>query len=352
MKKWLLKTLSQYWRTMTVLILIQVAAGLLVSLQPRYYQRIVSLAIGDTESTLLAEGLPLVGLLAAIYLAGTALRGLTGYVGCTLSSDLLRHLQTGFFNKTSQLPLRFLQSEAAGEFFTRFNNDIGQVQRFVADIVPSAVRECITALAATAILFYFCPPLLTSLALVIVVITSLLVIHLNRIMAGYAKAQRRGWSQINRWFDETIQGMDTLKTFATEKQRGEYFHKVTQAFRDLSVRAGSVAAVFSPGIDLVSKLGGLLLVFIAYYMISKGNIEVEPFLLFFFYAALLQASISSLVGSMSNIQPHLVAIQHISSFFCEPTEEDDGGGASPPKRMTEAGRPYRSTDRFPSRSAI
>ena len=328
MMKWIVMTILRYRHMITVMLIIQAGCAMLISLQPLYFQRIVSLAIRDIKSTLLAEGLSIVALLAGIYLAGTLLQGLGGYIACIFSSNLLKQLQIDFFEKISQLPLHFFQRKSAGEFFTKFNNDIGQTQSFISNFFPSALREFITAVAVTAILFYSCPITLTCMALSIVVVTSLLVVQLNRIMARYAKAQRAGWSEMNRVFDETIQGIDTLKMFATERQRNERFQKHATAFRDLSVRAGSVAAVFSPGINLISKFGGLLLIFVAYYMISQCDIKLDSFLLFFFYVGLLQASVSSLVGFLSNIHPQLVGLRNISSFFSEATEEDESDRVS------------------------
>jgi subfamily B ATP-binding cassette protein MsbA len=269
-----------------------------------------------------------VAVLAALYLGITILQALGGYTGSIFSSNLLKQLQSDFYEKASQLPLQYFQREAAGEFFTKFNNDLGLTQRFIADLFPSAVRELITAVAVTAILFYFCPATLTIAALLLVVITSILVLKLNRLLARYAQAQRAGWGEINRLFDETVQGIDTLKLFAAEQQRGERFHTLTAALRQLSVRAGSLVAVFSPGIELVSKLGGLLLIFFAYYLISRGDIRFDPFLLFFFYSVLLQASVSHLINSLSNIQNELTAIRNISSFLSEHPEEDESGKIS------------------------
>jgi ABC-type multidrug transport system fused ATPase/permease subunit len=305
------------------MLIIQLGCAILVSLQPLYFQRIVSLAVGGMSQTLLTDGIFIVAILAVIYLGGTLLQSLGGYIACVFSSNLLKQLHVDFFEKISQLPLHYFQRQSAGEFFTKFNNDVGHAQNFIANILPSVMREFITAVAVVVILFCFCPAALTCTALFIVVITSLLVVLLNRIMARYAKAQRAGWSEINKIFDETVQGIDTLKTFATERQRSERFQKHTTAFRNLSVRAGSIAAVFSPGIDLVSKFGSLLLIFLAYYMISQGKIELDPFLLFFFYAGLLQAAVSNLVDYLSNIQPQLVGIRNISSFFSESSEEDE-----------------------------
>lgn len=151
---------------------------------------------------------------------------------------MLKQLQIDFFEKVSQLPLQYFQRQSAGEFFAKFNSDIGHVQNFIANLLPLALSEFVTAVTVTAILFYSCPATMTCAALSIVVVTSIPVVQLNRIMSRYAKAQRAGWSEINKVFDETVQGIDTLKTFATEGERSERFQKQTTTFHNLSVRAG------------------------------------------------------------------------------------------------------------------
>lgn len=319
-KAWVVKTVNRYRGVLAAIIALQIASALLVSLQPRYFQKLVTLAVSDASPALLEKGFPVLAILLGLYLASSILQAVGGYIGCTFSSDLLKQLQIDFFNQLGKLPIQFFEWQPSGEFFTKFNHDIGNTQRFLSDFIPTAVREAITALAVTGILFYFCPTSLTLVALGTVVVTAALVVWLNRILARYAAKQRTGWSDINKTFDETVQGIDTLKIFGGEKRRAAMFMRRSSDLRDLSVRAGIVVAIFSPTIDLLSKVGGLLLVFLAYLLIAKGELEIEPFLLFFFYVALLQVSVSKLVSALANLQTELIGIRNIGSFFAETPE--------------------------------
>ena len=201
------------------MVIMQLGCGVLVALQPRYYQQLVSLAIDGQQANLWTTGLPLIMQLALIFVAIAVLQGLMGYAGSVFSFNLLKQLQTDFFDKTSRLPLAYFQQQSAGEFFTKFNSDISQSQRFFADFLPGVGRELITAVAVTVILFYFCPASLTFAALGIVALTAILVTVLNQIMGYYARAQRDTWSEIQRVFDETIQGIGTVKVLAGEDQQ-------------------------------------------------------------------------------------------------------------------------------------
>jgi ABC-type multidrug transport system fused ATPase/permease subunit len=323
MRAWIAAIISRYRWALTLMIVMQLGCGVLVALQPRYYQQLVSLAIDGPKANLWTSGLPLIWQLALIFTAIAVMQGLIGYIGSVFSFNLLKHLQTEFFDKASHLPLPYFQQQSAGEFFTKFNNDIGQAQRFFADFLPGVGRELITALVVTAILLYACPISLTLAALGIVALTAVLVTFLNRIMGGYARAQRAAWSDIQRVFDETIQGIDTVKVLAAEGQQAALFQRYTAGLKRLAVRAGAVLSVFSPGIELLTQLGGLGLVTLAYYLIASGKMRLDPFLLFFFYATLLQMSVTQLTRLLATVQTELTGMRHLSGFLAEAPEAED-----------------------------
>jgi ABC-type multidrug transport system fused ATPase/permease subunit len=323
MRAWITGIIRRYRRPLTLVVVLQLGCGVLVALQPRYYQQLISLAVDGTPGNLWTRGLPLLGGLALIYLGVAVLQGLSGYAGSVFSYKLLNQLQTDFFDKASHLPLHYFQQQSAGELFTKFNSDIGQAQRFFADFLPGVGRELITAVAVTAILFYFCPAALTLATLGIVAVTAVLVIILNRIMGYYARAQRAGWSEIHRVFDETVQGIDTLKVLGAEGQQAAQFQRHTEGLQKVSVRGGTVLSVFSPGIELLAQLGGLGLVALAYYMIASGKILLEPFLLFFFYATLLQISVTQLTRALATAQTEFTGLRHLGDFFAESPEGEE-----------------------------
>jgi len=324
MLRWATKLVLRYRYSVALVLAVQMTCSVLVALQPYYYQEIVRLVVSNRTNAFLSEGLSILGLLAAIYLVVTLMQGLGGWVACRFSSNLLRQLQIAFFEQITRLPLQNIQHQAAGEFFTRFNSDVGLTQKFVADTTPAILREILTVIIVAGILFYFCPALLTIAALMIAGATAFLLVLLQRKLLQYADAQRSGWGEINRLFDETVQGIDTLKTFSTDGHRKVRFQRQTGKYRNLVVRAGTIASVFGPGIELVAKLGGLGLIFLAYMMIARGAIQLEPFLLFFFYAGLLQTATSSLAGLLSGVPPELIGLRNLVDFFATGVEEDIG----------------------------
>jgi len=324
MRSWIASIIISHHIPLVLILVLQLSCGVLASLQPLYYQQLVSLVAGGPYADLRTPGIALLAQLGGIYVAIAVLQGVSGFTGSSFSYKLLKQLQTNFFEQTSHLPLHYFQRQSAGEFFTRFNNDIGQAQRFFADLLPRAIRELITAIVVTVILFLTCPAVLVISALGIVGLTTVLVTILNRIMGRYARAQRAGWSEVHRVFDETVQGIDTIKTQGAEGMQSRHFEIQTAALRKTSVKAGAVLSVFSPGIELISRLGGLIPLAMAYFLITNGAMRLEAFLLFFFYATLLQMSVSQLTTLFGTAQTEFTGLRHLAAFFSESPEMDEG----------------------------
>jgi ABC-type bacteriocin/lantibiotic exporter with double-glycine peptidase domain len=315
---------------LAIVFVVQAASAGLGSIQPLFFQRIVSLVVSRRGAFPMADGLRLLGSLTAVYLAAALLQALGGYVASSFSSGLLRELQVDFFDRISRLPLQRLQKQSAGELFTRFSADTSQAQRFLASFLPSVTRDALTALVVTVILWSACPLILTGTALLIVAVTGVFTAGLHFVMEHFARTQRAQYGAINTLLDETIQGIDTLKTLASEERRGRYFETLAREFRDVSVKAGGLGATLTSGLDLLSKLGGILLIALAYRLLAGGSLATNAFLLFFFYAGLLQMAVSSLVYSLATFQPQLVGLQNIARFFAEPVEDEQPQESSVP----------------------
>ena len=130
MRSWITGIILRYRWPLTLLIILQLGCGMLLAPAACYYQQLVSLAINGQYANLWTSGLPLLKQLALIFLAIAVLQGFSGYTGSVFSFNLLKQLQTDFFDKASHLPLPYFQTQSAGEFFTKFTNDIGKPSGF------------------------------------------------------------------------------------------------------------------------------------------------------------------------------------------------------------------------------
>jgi len=327
-RAWIVRNLRRYWGVMSVMLSLQLACALLVSIQPLFFQRIVSLVMSDHAVFPFGEGLRLLADLGLVYLAGALFQGLGGYVASAFAANFSRQLHVDFFERMIRLPIQTLHKQSAGEFFTKFGFDTSQAEMFLVVFLPSVTRELLTVLAVTGILLANCPLVLTGTALGIVAVTTAITALLHVVMERFAQTQRGQSGMINSLLDETLQGIDTLKTLASEGRSGRRFERLATELRDVSVKAGLTGAAFSSVLDLVGKYGGILLIFLAYRLIARDSISSDAFLLFFFYAGILQLSVAALVSALANFQPQLVGLRNVARFFAEPVEEEPRGAST------------------------
>jgi len=322
---WVASRLRRYWPMILAALLVQMASAGLSSLQPLFFQKLVSLAVSGVRAFPLTEGLRVLGELGVIYLLTSLLVALGGYITAIFSSDLFRELQVEFFGNISRLPLEKLQKQAAGELFTRFSADISQAQRFISTFVPSVVQDVLCALIVVIVLLRSCPLILIASTLLIVAVTGALTAGLQSVMEPYARTLRAQYGKINILLDETIQGIDTLKTLASEERRGHHFEALASEFRNVSMQFAKVGTTISSGVDLLSKFGGLLLIALSYHLLNRARLATDAFLLYFFYAGMLQHCISSLINAFATFQPQVVGLRNVARFFAQTAEEDDRG---------------------------
>ncbi len=90
---WLLKTISEHGKAIVALIAIQIVCGILISLQPRYFQQLVTLVIDGADGQMMSRGIPVMGLLIVIYLLAALVQSIGGYIGVHFSSTFLKQLQ-------------------------------------------------------------------------------------------------------------------------------------------------------------------------------------------------------------------------------------------------------------------
>lgn len=302
-------------------LLLQLTGSITGSFEPLYLQKFISAAVSGFADTPHQSIMNIFMIMAIIYIISVAAQGFGTFVMSVVSSGILKDIRNAFFHKISKLPISYFRNVSQGEFVTKFNMDISFAERFLSQTIPQLIFNILVSIAIFIILLIKCNLLLTLSGLFVAVFSSLFIIWLNKILEKIADAQRNSYSDINRVFDETVQGIDTLKIFSGERAQADKFNHYNEMFQKLSIKSGKIASIFSPFINLSLKFGNLLILVLVYYMISGKNLDRDSFLLFFFYLILFQSTINNIISTFTNIQPTLISLKRLDSLFSE--EEED-----------------------------
>lgn len=320
MHKLLFHILFRKKNLLILFLLLQVTGSIAGALQPLYIQKFVSGIVSGLENNPLDYMPRVFFILAALYLFGVLAQGWSSYVMTILSARTFEDVRIAFFKKTSRLPIAYFRNESQGEFISKFSMDLNNIERLLSETIPMFFFNLLTVGAVLVILTMKCDTSLVVAGVLIAVVSSILVVALNKLLAKLAGELRQNYTDIHKIFDETIQGIDTLKVFVSEEQQLKKFKDSTGTFKELSIKSGRISSFFSAAINGVLQYGNLLVLIIIYFMIRNKNLDLDSFLLFFFYITYFLRSFNTMINAFMNFQPTLVSLKRIDSLFREQEE--------------------------------
>ncbi|MDX2226178.1 MAG: ABC transporter ATP-binding protein [Verrucomicrobiae bacterium] len=222
-------------------------------------------------------------LIALLIPAVFALRGLFNYlnnyllswVGVRTIMDIRNHL----FSHLQNLSIAFYSTSSTGDLMSRINNDTGNVQRALVNLVADLVKQPLTLLIGFVSLIVL-DPTLTCLALITFPLCLVPISIFGRKVRQDSRATQKNLSQLNALMHESFTGIRVVKAFGREHDEIRKFRDNSNSLIYHSMRIVRSSNITSPIIEVMGALGvGLVLV----YATHAG---MEPKHFFTFIAAM------------------------------------------------------------------
>jgi ATP-binding cassette, subfamily B, bacterial len=201
---------------------------------PLLIRRIIDGAIPDNDTaqlTLLAlamGGIVVVGALAGV---------LRAYLSNLGGQSVMLDLRTRLFRHLMGMSMRFFTGTRSGETVTRINNDVGDVQGAVSDIMGSVLENVLIA-GSTLVLMLALDwrlALLSVAFLPVFLVPAYRVGQVQRVLAGRIQQQT---SMMNAQVAETlsVSGALLVKAFGRQQQELATFERTVREIRVLNIR--------------------------------------------------------------------------------------------------------------------
>ena len=252
-------------------------------------------ASGSTDFAPLAKYLVGIG---AIFAAGMIAAFLQQYLMVSVTQGTQKTIRDEMFTKMQRLPLRYFDSNTAGNIMSRYTSDIDTLRQMVSQSIPQAFSSIIT------IIVIFSAMLRTSWILTIVTMLTVAGIMFVTISvvgkAGkYFIGQQKSLGAVNGYVEEMITGQKVVKVFTHEQACKEEFDKLNDELCHNAYTAGRLTNMMGPinnnlgyvQYSILAIVGGLLVVS------SKGQLLVLGDLMTFM---LLSRSFNMPINQISN----------------------------------------------------
>ncbi len=231
-----------------------------------------------------------------------------------IRNDLFKHLQT--------LSLKFYSTRQTGQLMSRVTNDVQVIQDSVSIVVYDLIRESLTMLALTCVVFYR-DWKLALVAIIVMPFSALLIGRLGKFLRVASKESQEKIAELNAMLLETFTGIRVVQAFGMEKYEINRFEKVNQGYFETIKRMIRINELSSPLLEFIGALGIAFIIWYGGKQVISGVTTVGAFFSFLTALFMLFTPISKLSRVYNKIQQALAAAQRIFDMMDTPSEIKD-----------------------------
>ncbi|GAA0718536.1 ABC transporter ATP-binding protein [Dactylosporangium roseum] len=271
------------------------------------------LADGRSDPTVLIEVAVLFGVAtAAEFLARRWFLATSGRVG----NAVLLDLRTRVYNHVQRLSIGFHERFTSGRVIARLTSDVDNIAELTDGALDDLVLAGLSVLSVAGILLWLDPPL----ALVTLASFPFLVWLSRWFQRASARAYRRTRETIALviiHFVESLGGVRAVQAFRRERRNDEIFAVVNHDYRQASLTAQRLAAIYSPAIKVIGNVSiGVVLTY-GGWRVLHGHTEVGVLAAFLLYLRRFYEPMQELAQFYNTLQSATAALEKLAAVLDE-----------------------------------
>jgi subfamily B ATP-binding cassette protein MsbA len=276
----------------------------------------------DTLQTEAREGMYYLPLLFSGLIV---IHGIGAYLGnyflAKVSTNVVHALRCQIFNKYTELPTTYFDSNNSGYMIARITNNVGEVTRATTDSVRTFVREGLTSIGMIAYLFYTN----WKLSLVFVAITPIiagLVTYVSKRLRMISKRIQESVGDMTHITSELVGGHRVVRSYGGEDYEKRRFLESSLYNRRQSLKLATTLAIHNPLMQFIIAIALSGLMYLALFFMQKAT--VGEFVGYLTAAFLLPRPIRQLSDANGEIQKGIAAAESLFEILDEQGEPDAG----------------------------
>ena len=331
-KKTLLRLLS-YLKPYTPVLVIVLLCIFLTSYAQTMGSRSLGTLVDDYILPMVASGSQDFGPMAAylfkiacIFAVGILGAFFTNYLLVAVTQGAQKTIRDEMFRKMQQLPLRYFDSNTAGNIMSRYTSDIDTLRQMVGQALPQCVASIITLVVVAWSL------IATSWMLFIVMLFTIsLIVFVTKLLAGkagkYFIGQQKSLGGVNGYIEEMITGQRVVKIFNHERTCEQEFDVLNEELCRNAYSAGKFSNVMGPinnnlgyiQYAVLAIVGGIMVVSSQGRLLSLGSLMA-----FMILSRSFNMPISQISNQINSIVMALAGAERIFELMDQEPEQDEG----------------------------
>ena len=280
-------------------------------------------ASGSTDFEPLKAFLVRLGL---ILLAGMVANFLQSYLMVGVTQGVQKTLRDETFTKMQALPIRYFDTNTAGNIMSRYTSDIDTMRQMISQSIPQAVSSIATLVAV------FVAMLNESWVMTLVTLVTVSgVFFVTKYLAGKAgkffMGQQKSLGAVNGYIEEMITGQKVVKVFNHEEIAKKEFDKLNEELCRNAYSAGKFSNMMGPinnnlgyvQYAILAIVGGVILVATDGTLLTLGSLMA-----FMILSRNFSMPINNISNQLNAIIMALAGAERVFELMDEQPEQDDG----------------------------
>ena len=264
--------------------------------------------------------------IAAIFGVGILAAFFMNYLLVDVTQGMQKTIRDEMFVKMQRLPLRYFDSNTAGNIMSRYTSDTDTLRQMVSQAIPQCVSSVITLVVVTWNLID------TSWLLFIVMLFTIsLIVFTTKYLAGksgkYFIGQQQSLGAVNGYIEEMINGQRVVKIFNHEGICEKEFDALNETLCQNAYSAGKFSNVMGPinnnlgyiQYAILAIVGGMMVVMTDGRMLTLGSLMA-----FMILSRSFNMPISQISNQINSIVMALAGAERIFDLMDQEPEQDEG----------------------------
>jgi ABC-type multidrug transport system fused ATPase/permease subunit len=239
-----------------------------------------------------------------------------------VTEKTLANLRQNTYNHLIKLPLKFFERHRVGELNSRISSDISLLQETLTTTLAEFIRQIII-IAGGITLLAITSWKLTLFMLAILPGMMLLAVIFGKFIRKYSKQVQAEVAKSNTVVEETLQGIQIVKTYTNESLETGRYKKLTSEIAAIGMKGGKYRGAFSA--FMIFGLFGAMVAVIwrGSALMASGVIDAGELFSFVIYSGFVGGNFGGMANVYTQIQKFIGATEELFELFHE--EEEDLG---------------------------
>lgn len=255
----------------------------------------------------------------AFYIFSAFLSFIQGWIMTGITQKICYRMRREISQKINRMPMQYFESRTYGEVLSRITNDIDTFGTGLNQSVTQIITSVAT-IVGVIVMMLSISPLMTLIALIVLVVSFLLVSILIKQSQKYFVEQQSSLGKINGQVEENFSGHLVIKAYNKEDEMLDEFNETNAKLYKSAWKSQFLSGLMMPLMQFVGNLGYAAVALAGGLLAIKGIITIGDIQAFIQYLRSFTQPIQQIAQVTNQVQSMAASAERVFEFLEEKEE--------------------------------